>query len=157
MPAEIQCLPQQHQSLWLLSSPQSGAHSTTAHAQLVLFRTVAQAPALAHMQGDRSCNAHVASVPVLGPLQCSPRTNGHGTDACPSPLQCCSINCTEAKDMPFSACCSHTPRVLPPAPSTHQAQDLLHLPQESQHFLGLTPIRWSLQAHLTLCRVMCRA
>lgn len=29
---------------------------------------------------------------------------------------------------------AQTPRVLPPAPSTTQAQDLLHLPQEFQHF-----------------------
>lgn len=50
-----------------------------------------------------------------------------------------------------------TPRVLPPAPSTPQAQDLLYLPQESQHFLGLMPTRWSLQAHFTLCKVKCSA
>lgn len=67
VPAEIQSLSQRHQSLWLLSSPQAGAHSTMskAHAPPVLLRTVAQAPALAHTQDDRGCNAHGISACCL--------------------------------------------------------------------------------------------
>lgn len=116
VPIEIWCLSQRHQSLQVLSSPQPGAHRTTAHAHPVLLRIVAQARALAPCRMTEVAMPMVP-MPVLVPLQRSPRTNAHGADACPSPLQCCSTGGTEAKDVPCSACGSDSQG--PPTSTKH--------------------------------------